>query len=411
MTRPADNPWLSRFAAFTALATLGLIAMGGLVTSKGAGMAVPDWPTSYGYNMFFLPISMWKGGIFYEHSHRLVASGIGLLTALLSGWIWARETTGWQRKAGLAGIALTLGLIGIRTQAVFVAVACVALGFVVYGLVRLARKSQPLRWCAVIVFGLVLVQGVLGGLRVTLFKSELGIVHGMLAQLFLTLMVLVTLLTTAWWRNMFGLRLAVEPSDKARRMFLCVTVLIFVQLGLAATMRHQHAGLAVPDFPLAYGRLWPRSDPAFLSEVNARRMDVRDFNPITAAHIHLHMAHRIVAALILAGVFGCVWTLRRELGAGHLFTRLAWGWFALVCGQGLLGAATVWSNKAADVATLHVVLGATCLAFGGVLTVCLHRLTVHRINAHVLTQLGQDEESIAKLEHTERIRREDLQKK
>ncbi|MBM3877083.1 MAG: hypothetical protein FJ386_10230 [Verrucomicrobia bacterium] len=62
-------------------------------------------------------------------------------------------------------------------------------------------------------------------------------------------------------------------------------------------------------------------------------------------------------------------------------------------------------------ATLHVVLGATCLAFGGVLTVCLHRLTVHRINAHVLTQLGQDEESIAKLEHTERIRREDLQKK
>jgi hypothetical protein len=74
----AGSPW------FTAVATLGLIALGGLVTSHGAGMAVPDWPTTYGYNMFLFPISQWVGGIFYEHTHRLYASGVGLLTVVLA---------------------------------------------------------------------------------------------------------------------------------------------------------------------------------------------------------------------------------------------------------------------------------------------------------------------------------------
>ena len=75
------NSSLHRFAVFTVLATLGLVGMGGLVTSHGVGMAVPDWPTSYGYNMFALPISTWlTGGIFHEHTHRLWASEVGILT-------------------------------------------------------------------------------------------------------------------------------------------------------------------------------------------------------------------------------------------------------------------------------------------------------------------------------------------
>jgi cytochrome c oxidase assembly protein subunit 15 len=68
----------------TALASLALIGVGGLVTSHGAGMAVPDWPTTYGYNMFAFPLSQWVGGIFYEHTHRLVAAGVGLLTTVLA---------------------------------------------------------------------------------------------------------------------------------------------------------------------------------------------------------------------------------------------------------------------------------------------------------------------------------------
>ena len=67
------HPWLHRFAVLTAVATLFLICVGGVVTSKGVGLAVPDWPTTYGYNPFTFPISKWVGGVFYEHSHRLVA--------------------------------------------------------------------------------------------------------------------------------------------------------------------------------------------------------------------------------------------------------------------------------------------------------------------------------------------------
>src|SRR6516225_4730303 len=78
------HPRLSHFALFTALATLALLGAGGLVTSHGAGMAVPDWPNTYGYNMFFFPISQWVGGVFYEHSHRLVASAVGFCTTVLA---------------------------------------------------------------------------------------------------------------------------------------------------------------------------------------------------------------------------------------------------------------------------------------------------------------------------------------
>lgn len=394
--RPADNPWLFRFAALTAVATFALIGIGGLVTSKGAGMAVPDWPTSYGYNMFLLPISMWQGGIFYEHTHRLAASVVGMLTAILAGWIWARGTTGGVRRAGLCAIVLTLGLLGVRRQEVFFTAAALAFVLIVFSAVRLVRMTQPLRWSAAIAFGAVVVQGVLGGLRVTAMKDEIGIVHGMLAQLFLTLLALIAMLTTRWWENMFGIREPIEPSPKARRMFLWVTVLIFLQLGLGATMRHQHAGLAVPDFPLAHGRAYPRTDAASVAAYNSRRLDVRDPKPVTAAHIHVHMAHRAMAVTVLAGVFGCVWTLRKQLGRAHLFTHLAWVWFGLVCVQALLGAVTVWSNKAADVATAHVLTGAAGLVLGALLTVCLHRLTVARINAHALVQLGQDEAAVRK---------------
>src|SRR5260370_21188464 len=84
------NIGLHGYAVLTAVATLSLIGIGGLVTSHGAGMAVPDWPTSYGYNMFLFPISKWwhAGNIFYEHSHRLFASAVGLLTTILAVWLW-----------------------------------------------------------------------------------------------------------------------------------------------------------------------------------------------------------------------------------------------------------------------------------------------------------------------------------
>ena len=92
-----SSPWLRRFAFGTALVTLALIAVGGLVTSHEAGMAVPDWPNTYGYNMFLFPISKWVGGIREEHSHRLFASWVGLLTTVLMVWLWVKEERRWLR--------------------------------------------------------------------------------------------------------------------------------------------------------------------------------------------------------------------------------------------------------------------------------------------------------------------------
>ena len=129
MTRPLHDPWLNRFAILTAAATLALIGIGGLVTSHGAGLAVPDWPTTYGYNMFLFPPSFWIGGIFYEHTHRLFASFVGLLTTILAIWLWLREPRKW------------------------------------------------LRWLGVIALFAVVLQGILGGLRGTLLQKYLGIVH------------------------------------------------------------------------------------------------------------------------------------------------------------------------------------------------------------------------------------------
>src|SRR5512137_1528314 len=100
---------LHRFAVFTAIATLGLLGIGGLVTSHGAGMAVPDWPNTYGYNMFFFPISQWVGGIFYEHTHRLAASGVGLLTVILALWLYGRRARPVMRWGGALLLLLGVG--------------------------------------------------------------------------------------------------------------------------------------------------------------------------------------------------------------------------------------------------------------------------------------------------------------
>ena len=97
MARSTDNPWLARYAACTAAAALVLICAGGLVTSHGAGMAVPDWPNTFGYNLFLFPVSKWVGGILYEHTHRLIASGVGLMTTVLAVWLWLKEPRRWMR--------------------------------------------------------------------------------------------------------------------------------------------------------------------------------------------------------------------------------------------------------------------------------------------------------------------------
>jgi cytochrome c oxidase assembly protein subunit 15 len=95
---------LHRFAQLVAGCTVLLVLAGSLVTSTGSGLSVPDWPTSYGWNMFTFPPSKWVGGIVYEHGHRLIASTVGFLTIVLAAWLWAKDPRRWMKWLGVSAL-------------------------------------------------------------------------------------------------------------------------------------------------------------------------------------------------------------------------------------------------------------------------------------------------------------------
>jgi cytochrome c oxidase assembly protein subunit 15 len=383
------NPWLRRYAWLTALVTFVLVGIGGLVTSHNAGMAVPDWPNSYGYNMFLFPVSKWVGGILYEHTHRLVASFVGLLVVGLTRWLGGR---GSRVPLALIGLLEMLGgmeLLRVSPEWKATGGFLMGIGGVVLVAaavwVRNEPAARPLPLLGWVAFVVVQLQGLLGGLRVVLFKDELGIFHATLAQLFFVLLCVIAVMTTRWWREFsvngglaagsFPLTPTLSPGEReeTRRLWLMVptvlTTLILSQLILGATMRHQHAGLAIPDFPLAYGKIWPGMDAGAVELYNQKRIEATAVNPITAAQIGLQMAHRLVAVLILAGVAFSAWLARRNLGSKNPLSKMTLGWLVLIVAQAILGAATIWSGKAADVATAHVLLGALSLTCGTMISI------------------------------------------
>jgi cytochrome c oxidase assembly protein subunit 15 len=199
--------WLHRYAKLLVAATLVLVAAGGMVTSTNSGLSVPDWPTTYGYNMFTFPLGKMVGGILYEHGHRLIASTVGFLTIGLVVFLWKVEPRAWVRRLGYFAL------------------------------------------------GAVILQGLLGGLTVIyLLPDAVSISHAGLAQIFFCLTVTIALVTSPGW-------LAPSPGtagdSSLRRRLIVMTSLIYVQILLGATMRHTGAGLAIPDFPLVFGGVLP----------------------------------------------------------------------------------------------------------------------------------------------------------
>ena len=326
MSSVRSTAWLHRFALFTAIATLLLICSGGMVTSKGVGLAVPDWPTTFGYNMFLFPVSQWVGGIFFEHTHRLIASTVGFMTIILALWIWRADDRRWLRNLGFAAL------------------------------------------------GAVILQGVLGGLRVTLLKDEIGIFHACLAQAYLGILVLITLATSQIWNRISASHTSLAAVRNLTRIAICTTAVIYLQLGLGATMRHQHRDLSILDFPAAYGSVIPDTSPATLAKVNAWR-EARALSEVTPFQIWLQMTHRFVALIIALGVSASLFLARKTGDNAGTLSRFSDIWFLLLCSQITLGAWVIWSNKAADIATAHVAVGATMFALGVALSaICLRIL-------------------------------------
>jgi heme a synthase len=170
-------------------ATFLLIFVGGLVTNTGSALAVPDWPTTFGYNMFVYPWSKMVGGIFYEHSHRLIGSAVGMMTVALAVVLWRTEPRRWLRALGLVAV------------------------------------------------GAVVVQGVLGGLRVVLLQQPLAIVHGCFAQAFLVLMTSLAVCTSARWHMLVPAEQ--QPVHPSLRVLAWLTpLLVYVQIFLGALLTH-----------------------------------------------------------------------------------------------------------------------------------------------------------------------------
>lgn len=314
--------FLHWYAVSVAAAILVLICSGGLVTSHGAGMAVPDWPNSFGYNMFLFPLSRWVGGVFFEHTHRLIASGVGLLTIALCVFTLVVEQRAWVKW--LAGIAVLA----------------------------------------------VVVQGVLGGLRVTEHNALLGLFHGCLAQGFFCLVATIALVTSPFWRRIERAARAGEIRT-LRFWAVTVTVMLFIQLALGASMRHSHTGLAIPDFPAAYGGIFPPLDVASVARINEARAATQSAPPITSGLILLQYIHRAWAVLIVIGLISVATAILRNRQVPGAARSAAGFWILLVVAQFLLGAWTIWSNKAADIATSHVFVGALTFMTGVLLCVVL----------------------------------------
>lgn len=334
--------WLNRFAWLLGVATLFLICSGGMVTSKGVGLAVPDWPTTFGYNMFLFPVSKWIGGIFFEHTHRLIASIVGFMTIILVVWMWFAEER---------------------------------------------RSVRNLSYLALLA---VILQGVLGGLRVTMLKDEIGIFHACLAQAFLGLLVVIAIVTTNFWQTLANedachavasrRRVDLARFRTIKSLALFTTIAIYIQLALGATMRHQHRDLAILDFPTAYGQWIPDTNANALTKINAWR-DARALSDVTAFQIWLQMAHRFLAVVIAISIIALcirIWRNAHEIAA---LRRLSILWVVLVFSQITLGAWTIWSNKAADIATAHVALGALMLSFGVSIGAIIFRLFRNQTSA------------------------------
>lgn len=315
LRRAADyKPALAWFAAVGAAWVFVLVMLGAFTTSIGAGMAFPDWPLSNGS----LNPDGWLSDLakFAEHSHRLSGALMGLITIVLAVWLWRREERAWLRWLG---------------------------------------------WGALI---LVIVQGVVGGLRVLLegwhvemIDTSAGrffaMLHACLAQVFVcTLFAIAAALSRSWLENS-----PASPGADVRRLGIVSCTLLLAQLAVAAVMRHSFAGLAIPTFPLTpEGGLIPAH---------------WDFK------VGIHFAHRAMAVVLtgtLLWLVIAVWrSAARQSSVGFGLQLLASLVAVLLSTQIALGAMTVWTGRNPYYTTAHVLVGALTLAATFLLTWIAHR--------------------------------------
>jgi cytochrome c oxidase assembly protein subunit 15 len=344
---------LAVYAKCVVAATFVLLFIGGLVTSYQAGMAVPDWPLSFGS---VNPEGWWGNlPVRLEHGHRQFALVIGMLVTILCAWTWRN---GWP----LLIAAVAAGILSPAAKAAGVAPIIVmhvgiwsfagafAITLLVMSKNRAPLTSRTVRVLAFAAFLGVALQATLGGLRVTVETAgnlslalRLRILHACVAQAELSLLVAAaTLLSRAWivgdWKSAGASLVAV------RRFAWTVFAAVYAQLIVGAMMRHKGAGLAISSFPEVddAGHWMPRVHNTF---------------------VDLNFTHtRFGAALVTLMIFALVLlVLRRARGDVRLISP-AVGLLGLVLIQFALGVYVIWHVKPITLTTIHVVNGAAVLA-------------------------------------------------
>jgi heme A synthase len=311
---------IRRLAAVAALLTVVLIVAGGVVTNTDSGLACPDWPTCYGS-----VAPRMVGNVAVEHTHRLIATAVGLVTVALV-ILALRRAAVWM--AAFSTLIMAASVWGARIQHQSgelppLAVVLVALGYAGCGWsIAQARDSEGK--LAAGALALVIFQGLLGGLTVLYKLPTLVLVmHLGTSMLFLSL-----LLVLAWGR---------KPQGGA--LLWATTAAVYLQILLGAAVRHTGAGLVCTDLPFCRGALWPSG-----------------VHPM----VHLHMAHRAFALVVLALVAWSSWRIARS--SAGLVKSLALAAPILVLVQIALGIATILTFKDLVPLTAHLLAGALLLA-------------------------------------------------
>ena len=308
------QPGLAWFAALGSAWVFVLVALGAFTTSIGAGMAFPDWPLSNGS----VNPHGWLTEIdkFAEHSHRLSGTMMGLITIVLAVWLHRCEARAWLRRLGWWALAI------------------------------------------------VVFQGVLGGTRVLFdpvhvpgFEMSLGqmlrIPHGVLAHIYVCVLFAIAAgVSRPWVENNLG-----TAGNRVRRLGWWCAGLVLVQLVVAATMRHNYAGMAIPTFPFSTpeGSLLPAA---------------WDFR------VALQFAHRVMAAVIGVAVLVYSHFLIREKSLPIPLRGASLLLVALIGLQIYLGAQIIWTGRSVYMTTGHVLVGALTLATTFVVAIFTHRSSI-----------------------------------
>lgn len=348
-TAPAAYPryrrWLHILAMLLVGATFILVAIGGHVTSKDVGMAVPDGFTTFGVWSLIAPLETWwyDEGTRLEHGHRLKGYVVGSLTLALMIGFFATQ----RRRKWVVGLGVSL-----------------------------------------LIF--VLIQAAMGILRVDENSVFLAGIHGVTGQVFLCLTVLATAAVGKFWMNRPTETKADQPTATPRhRRTLRILPLILLaglvmQLILGSAVRHSKAALAIPDWPTHYGQLMPpmsqeKLDAAVaaypaekLPERYGKATATSESKPYTAGQVHLHFTHRLGAYAVLAfGIWFVALTFKTYSNQpGVLIPVGLFGVFLLL--QVALGVMTVWSGEHATLATSHQTVGALLISTATWMTIRLH---------------------------------------